>query len=80
VEVTDKDNDYQFNYELANIYYYQRNYSKMIDTYLKLLVQNDKYLNTVKSRLNIAVYSDTDDTLTDILKDRLLKYESKTCR
>ena len=71
------DNDYQFNYELANIYYYQRNYSKMIDAYLKLLVQNDRYLNTVKSRLNVAVYSDTDDTLTDILKDRLLKMSQK---
>lgn len=72
-----KDNDYLFNYELANIYYYQRNYSKMIDSYLELLVQNDRYLNTVKSRLNVAVYSDTDDTLTDILKSRLLKMSQK---
>jgi tetratricopeptide (TPR) repeat protein len=72
-----KGNDYLFNYELANIYYYQRNYSKMIDSYLELLSQNDRYLNTVRSRLNVAVYSDTDDTLTDILKDRLLKMSQK---
>ncbi len=63
---------YQFNYELANIYYYQRAYVKMIDAYLELLAVNDRYLGTVKSRLNSAVYSDTDDTLTSILKDRLL--------
>ncbi len=63
---------YQYNYELANIYYYQRAYSKMIDAYLELLAVNDSYLGTVKNRLNAAVYSDTDDTLTTILKDRLL--------
>lgn len=68
-----KNKNYKFNYELANIYYYQRNYPKMIDTYLELLAQNDRYMNTVKNRLNSAVYTDTDDTLTDILKDRLLK-------
>lgn len=77
LEGQSRNNDYLFNYELANIYYYQRNYSKMIDSYLNLLAQNGRYLNTVKSRLNIAVYSDTDDTLTDILKDRLLLMSQK---
>jgi tetratricopeptide (TPR) repeat protein len=77
LEGQSRNDDYLFNYELANIYYYQRNYSKMIDSYLSLLAQNDRYLNTVKSRLNIAVYSDTDDTLTDILKDRLLVMSQK---
>lgn len=63
---------YQLNYELANVYYYQRNYSKMIDAYLALLAIDDKYLNTVKARVNAAVYTDTDDTLIDVLKERLL--------
>lgn len=67
-----RSNNYRFNYELANVYYYQRNYPKMIDAYLELLAVNDKYLNTVKNRLNSAVYTDTDDTLTDVLKRRLL--------
>ncbi|ALO14763.1 tol-pal system protein YbgF [Salinivirga cyanobacteriivorans] len=68
---------YKFNYELANVYYYQRNYPKMIDAYLELLAVNDQYLNTVKNRLNHAVYSDTDDTLTELLKDRLLLMSQK---
>jgi tetratricopeptide (TPR) repeat protein len=69
--------DYKFNYELANIYYYQRNYPKMIDSYLDLLAVNDRYLSTVKNRLNAAVYSDTDDTLVDMLKERLLLMSQK---
>lgn len=72
LKATKNNSDYQMNYELANVYYYQRNYPKMIDAYLELLAVNEKYLNTVKARLNAAVYSDTDDTLIDLLKERLL--------
>ncbi len=72
LEGAKRNKNYKFNYELANVYYYQRNYPKMIDAYLELLAVNDQYLNTVKNRLNHAVYSDTDDTLTELLKERLL--------
>lgn len=77
LKASERNSDYQMNYELANVYYYQRNYPKMIDSYLELLAVNDQYLNTVKARLNAAVYSDTDDTLIGLLKERLFLMTQK---
>ncbi len=64
---------YSFNFELATIYLYQRNYQKMIDEYLDLLNESENYLQSVQNRLQSAIYSDIDNSLTELLKNRLLK-------
>lgn len=67
-----KDKDL-FNFELANLYYYQRNYYKMIEQYLNMLSISEMYLQTVQNRLQSAVYGDVDNSLRDLLKAALIK-------
>ncbi len=67
-----KDKDL-FNFELANLYYYQRNYSKMIEQYLDMLGVSEMYLQTVQNRLQSAVYGDVDNSLRGLLKSALIK-------
>lgn len=66
-------NSYPFNLELANLYQIQRNYEKMIDEYLNLLLVSETYIQTVQYRLNNAIYSDSDSSLTITLKNSIIK-------
>ncbi|MCK4663520.1 MAG: tetratricopeptide repeat protein [Bacteroidales bacterium] len=65
-------NSYSFNFELGNLYYYQRNYEKMIDEYLDILLISDVYLQNVQNKLQSAVYHDIDNSVKEILKNNLL--------
>ncbi len=65
---------YDFHLELAQVYYYQRNFGRMIEEYLDILKTSDVYLQQVQNNLQQAVYSDTDDSLTDLLTSKLLEY------
>ncbi len=65
---------YPFHTELAQVYMYQRNYSKMIDEYLEQLRVSDDFLQNVQNHLQAAVYNDIDNSLVDLLKSKLLKY------
>ncbi|MBN2680996.1 MAG: tetratricopeptide repeat protein [Bacteroidales bacterium] len=65
--------DYTFHFELANIYAGQREYRKMINEYLDLLVINESYLENVQSRLWSIVYNNNDETVPEILKSMLIK-------
>jgi Tetratricopeptide repeat len=73
---------YTFNFELGNLYYYLRNYEKMINEYLDMLLVSEAYIQNVQNRLQNAVYNDIDNSLTGLLKDNLLKrtqrYPDKT--
>lgn len=73
---------YTFNFELGNLYYFQRNYKKMIDEYLDMLLISEAYIQNVQNRMQTAVYNDIDDSLTELLKDNLLqrtqRYPDKT--
>ncbi|RLD60314.1 MAG: hypothetical protein DRJ01_09860 [Bacteroidetes bacterium] len=62
-----------FNFELANLYYYQRNFAKMIEQYLNMLSISEMYLQTVQNRLQSAVYGDVDNSLRALLKTALIK-------
>lgn len=63
---------YNFSFELANIYFYQRNFQKMIDEYLDILSESSSYIQTVQNRLQGAVYSDVENDLNTMLKASLL--------
>ena len=68
---------YGFQMDLAQLYYYMRDYDKMIAQYLDLLRISDMYLNTVQARLQNAVYNDIDNSLTEKLKNALLDQVNK---
>jgi tetratricopeptide (TPR) repeat protein len=63
---------YGFQMDLAQLYYYMRDYDKMIAQYLDLLEISDMYLNNVQARLQNAVYNDIDNSLKEKLKEALL--------
>jgi len=64
---------YTFNFELGNLYYFQRNYERMLDEYLDILVISDVYIQNVQNQLQNAVYNDIDNSLTELLKEKLLQ-------
>lgn len=63
---------YGFQMEKGQLYYYMRDYDKMISEYLDLLKVSKQYLQTVQNRLQHAVYNDIDKSLKVKLKDELL--------
>lgn len=63
----------QFNYELARIYMYQRDYSNMMEEYLNLLKGNEKHLSRVQSSLSSAMRLDIDNGLRDQFRKQVLK-------
>lgn len=63
---------YKFQIEKGQLYYYMRDYDKMIAEYLDLLEVSDQYLQTVQNRLQNAVYNDIDASLKEKLKAALL--------
>jgi tetratricopeptide (TPR) repeat protein len=65
--------NYDFHYELATVYSYQRNYEKMIDEYLDLLFINEKKINNVQARLQYYITNDFNNNLSNLLKTSLLK-------
>lgn len=65
---------YDFRIEMAQLYYYQRNYSQMIVEFLELLNVSDVYLQQVQNYFQQAIYSDSDESLNQLLIDKLLEY------
>jgi hypothetical protein len=63
---------YAFYIEKGQLYYYTRDYDKMIGAYLDLLEVSEQYLQTVQSRLQNFIYNDIDETIQQKLKDALL--------
>lgn len=70
-------NSYEFETEMAQLYYYQRNYEKMIAEYLNLLKKSKQYLQMVQNHLQNAVYNDIDGSLKGVLKTALIKEINK---
>ena len=69
---------YSYGFELANVYYYSRDYQKMIEAYLDLLDESPHYLKSVQNRLQSTVYRQDDGSLNKILKTGLIRRIQKT--
>ncbi|MGQ8336026.1 tetratricopeptide repeat protein [Sunxiuqinia sp. A32] len=65
--------DDDFNYELARVYLYQRNYEQMLAEYLELLKKDENNLSRVQSSLRSALRSDVDDSLQGMFRQLVLK-------
>jgi len=63
----------QYNYELARIYYYMRNYDQMLTEYLSWLKLKGSNLEMVKSNLSSVLSVDNDQEISNQLKSYLLK-------
>ena len=70
--------NYNYAFELANVYYYSHDYQKMINQYLDILDENSRYLKTVQNRLQSTVYRQDDGSLNEILKNELIKRIQKS--
>ncbi len=64
--------NYSYAFELANVYYYSRDYQKMINEYLDVLGESSSYLKTVQNRLQSTVYRQDDGSLNEMLKRELI--------
>jgi len=62
-----------YNYELARIYYYMRNYDKMLNEYLEWMKQKESNLEIVKSNLQSVLSMDNDGEISKQLKTYVLK-------
>ncbi len=64
--------NYSYAFELANVYYYSRDYQKMINQYLDVLDESPRYLKSVQNRLQSTVYRQDDGSLNETLKRELI--------
>jgi len=62
-----------YNYELARIYYYMRNYDRMLNEYLEWMKLKESNLEIVKSNLQSVLSMDNDGDISKQLKSYVLK-------
>ncbi len=63
----------EFNYELARVYLYLRNYTLMMEKYLDFIKENEKNLNRVQGNLSSVLYRDVNNSLRDEFRKIILK-------
>jgi len=62
-----------FSYELAHVYYYMRNYNKMLEEYLDWGKQKSENLDVVKASLQSVLSNDSDNEISEQMRNFLLK-------
>jgi len=62
-----------YNYELARIYYYMRNYDLMLNEYLEWIKHKESNIEIVKSNLQSVLSMDNDGDISKQLKNYVLK-------
>lgn len=64
---------FTLSFELANVYFYQKNFSRMIDEYLLLLEESEGYIQSVQNRLQDQIYESSDNSISGLLKTSLIR-------
>ena len=72
-----QDNNYSYNFEIANAYLYSGDYDKMFDSYLMQLEQYPEDIQRIKSKLQYVMRIDVNSNLSGILKSKLLEKSQK---
>ncbi len=70
---TAQNNNYSYNFEIANAYLYSGDYDKMFDSYIKQLEQHPNDLQRIKSKLQYVMRMDVNSNLSGMLKTKLLQ-------
>ncbi len=65
------------NLEIAELYSKMGKYKEMVDEYLDMAVADDKYIDIVKSKLQGIIADKSETTISNILKNELLKRTQK---
>ncbi len=63
---------FDFNMELANLYYMQRDYQRMMEKYLNHLDKNYKSINIIQSRLQYVMSNDIDGSVGGIIEQSII--------
>lgn len=63
----------QFNYELARVYLYLRDYDNMMEEYLNVVRNDERQLSRVQGSLSSAMRLDIDNELRDKFRGQVLK-------
>lgn len=64
---------FTLSFELAGVYFYQKNFNRMIDEYLALLDESEGYIQSVQNRLQNQIYDNPENGIVETLKTNLLK-------
>jgi tetratricopeptide (TPR) repeat protein len=62
-----------FDYDLARVYSYLRDYDNMMEKYLDMVKQDEKQLPRVQSGLSSSMRLDIDDEMLDTFREQVLK-------
>ncbi len=73
LQLRGKGNTAPFNYELARVYYYMRNYDKMLNEYMEWAKLKDGNLEIVKANLQSILSIDNDNEISGQMRNFLLK-------
>jgi outer membrane protein assembly factor BamD (BamD/ComL family) len=68
---------YDFNFEMADIYYEKKEYGSFVNELLDVLEENPAYIQQVQNQL-VLVYDDADESKRSLLKTQLLKRTQKS--
>ena len=63
-------NPYEFRLELANVYYAERRFPKMLEEYYNLILTDPKYVPTVQAMIQNALANDIDQVLLQLTEDK----------
>ncbi len=67
------DNNYSYNFEIADAYLYSGDYDSMFDGYITYLKQNPGDIQRIKSKLQNVMRMDVNSNLSEMLKMKLLQ-------
>ncbi len=77
VKSKSKISDPPLNIELADLYFKIGNYPEMANEYLDMIVINDKYIATIKGKLQLIITDPNKEAATEAIRDELLKRTQK---
>jgi tetratricopeptide (TPR) repeat protein len=71
------DQNYSYNFELAEVYSLNKEYLKMINEYLDVLLQSESYIQNIQNSLQTKLADDPSGNKNEILRTALLKHIQK---
>lgn len=78
IEGRKKIKEYNFRFEIANVYAMSRNYNKMIDEYLSILDEDKSQYETIQQRLQYYVTNDEEGIKDHLRKELLRRIQSSS--
>ena len=71
------DNNYTYNFELAEVYALSKDFEKMVKAYLDVLLQSESYIQNIQNSLQTKLADDGTGVKNEALRNGLLKHIQK---